>query len=360
MTACDGRPLGGDQPTANQDNSITMTTPLSGDASVPPSSGGADGASEATCATRPTSPLCSQNPSGAVSVTSSSDLLSVMPGTWLLCGDQSIFGVDAGDVGLEITADNHWYKLFPAQGGGTVRGAGFDQEGTWTSFDLGDYVQVNFDIFGSGTIITVPAFASTPRGMRLNNNGVFVGTYVIDPAVATGSARCALTSTAGDASVPPSPGNADGGNAPACDVPPQSSLCSQNPAGSVAVGSVADLLATMPGRWLLCGSESVFAVNGGDVGLEITADNHWYKLFAAEGGATVRGAGFDEEGTWTAFDEGDHIQVNFDIFGSGTVITAPVFASAPRSMRLDNNGVFVGNYVIDPTIATGSVRCAHD
>ena len=104
--------------------------------------------------------------------------------------------------------------------------------------------------------------------------------------------------------------------------------------------------------------ESVFASDGGDVGLEITPDNHWYKLFPAQGAATVRGAGFDEEGTWTSLDLGDHFQVNFDIFGSGTVITAPVFASTPRAMRLNNNGVFVGNYVIDPTVPTGSVRCA--
>ena len=80
--------------------------------------------------------------------------------------------------------------------------------------------------------------------------------------------------------------------------------------------------------------------------------------YTAQGAATIRGAGFDEEGTWTALDLGDHIQVNFDIYGSGTVITAPVFASTPQAMRLNNNGVFVGNYVIDPTFPTGNVRCA--
>lgn len=72
-----------------------------------------------------------------------------------------------------------------------------------------------------------------------------------------------------------------------------------------------DLLPAMVGRWLLCGHESVFAVDGGDIGLEITADQHWYKLFTAQGAATIRGAGFDEEGTWTALDLGDHLQVNF-------------------------------------------------
>ena len=146
--------------------------------------------------------------------------------------------------------------------------------------------------------------------------------------------------------------------APLCDALPASAVCSQNPTGSVAVQSMSDLVTAMTGRWILCGQESVFAVGGGDIGLEITADNHWYKLFPAEGAAAIRGAGWDEEGTWTALDLGNHFQVNFNISGSGTVITAPVFASTPRAIRLDNNGVYVGNYVIDPNIPTGSVRCA--
>jgi len=120
---------------------------------------------------------------------------------------------------------------------------------------------------------------------------------------------------------------------------------------------MSDLVAAMAGRWVLCGNQSVFADNGGDVGLEITTDNHWYKLFPAQGATTIRGAGFDEEGTWEALDVGDHFQVNFNVFGSGFIITAPVFASTPQAMRLNNEGVFVGNYVIDPTIAVGSARC---
>jgi hypothetical protein len=115
------------------------------------------------------------------------------------------------------------------------------------------------------------------------------------------------------------------------------------------------------GRWILCGHQSVFGVDRGDIGLEITPDNHWYKLYEAEGFGTIRGAGFDEEGTWTALNVGEDSstpQLNLDIFGSGTVITSPVLASMPRAMRLNNNGVFVGNYVIDPTFPMGSVRCA--
>jgi hypothetical protein len=354
VPACSGRPLGGDETPNNYDSSVSLTATMGGDASVPPRSAATDGGAEPICDFLPASPLCSQNPTGPVAVSSMSDLVAAMSGRWLLCGTESVFAANGGDVGLEITADNHWYRLYPAPGGATVRGAGFDQEGTWSAIDLGGAFQVNFDIFGSGTVITVPVFASTPRAMRLNNEGVFVGNYVIDPTVPAGSQRCAPPLI--DASAPPNTGTADGG-LPACAASPASALCSQNPTGPVAVGSTSDLLAVMPGRWLLCGNESVFAMNGGDVGLDITPDNHWYKLFPAEGAATIRGAGFDEEGTWAAIDLGDHIQVNFEILGSGTIITAPVFASTPQSMRLDNEGVFVGNYVIDATVPTGTVRC---
>jgi hypothetical protein len=112
----------------------------------------------------------------------------------------------------------------------------------------------------------------------------------------------------------------------------------------------------MPGRWILCGQESAFDVDGGDVGLEITTDHLWYKLYEAPGGATVRGSAANERGSWSTV--GDAGQVNFDLSSGGTVITAPVFASSPKAMHLDNNGVYRGNYVIDPSFPTGSVRCA--
>src|SRR5262249_48289647 len=141
-----------------------------------------------------------------------------------------------------------------------------------------------------------------------------------------------------------------------------SSLCSQNPTGPVIPHSMDALKAAMGARWLLCGThESVFGVDQGDIGLEITADNHWYKLYAAEGGGTAGGAAVDEEDAWRALLAGAASTtppVNFDIFGSGTVITAPVFASNPRAVRLNNNGVFVGNYVVDPAVPAGTVRCA--
>ena len=99
MAACQGRPLGNDEPVDRSDNSITMTTAMGGDASSPPPSGATDGGERPTCDGQPVSSLCSQNPTGSVAV-------------------------------------------------------------------------------------------HTPRAMRLNNEAVFVGNYVIDPNVPTGTLRC--------------------------------------------------------------------------------------------------------------------------------------------------------------------------
>src|SRR5262249_10913704 len=124
-------------------------------------------------------------------------------------------------------------------------------------------------------------------------------------------------------------GGAGGPTLPACGAPPASAPCSPKPKGEVARPSISRPFAALVGRWLLCGHPSVFGSTG-DVGLEITADNHWYKLFPAQGGATIRGAGVGEEGTWFAVDMGDHFQVGFNLFGGGDINPNPVFASTPR------------------------------
>jgi hypothetical protein len=102
-------------------------------------------------------------------------------GDWALCGTTSAFG--SQEAGLAIVADGTWYKLYVSVGG-LVRGQGFDKQGTWSIVDTsiengpGNPFQVNFNIAGSGSIATFPAFATNPREMRLDNNGVFVADYV--------------------------------------------------------------------------------------------------------------------------------------------------------------------------------------
>ena len=155
--------------------------------------GGTGGGGATDCRPRTSPTVCTLNPSGQFATPNLDAFRAAISQRWLLCGTQSIFSPSGRDIGLEITTDGHWYRLFLGSGGGTVRGAGFDEEGTWDTVTVGDGTQpyqLNFHIFGSGMIYTRPALAETPRAMRLNNNGVLIGNYVLDPSVPSGGNRC--------------------------------------------------------------------------------------------------------------------------------------------------------------------------
>jgi hypothetical protein len=107
--------------------------------------------------------------------------VELLVGVWSLCGTPSVFGTD--EAGLEISADGHWWKLQSDESGGMARIEGWNNEGTWETIDTsvmngpGVY-QLNLHIDGSGTVITMPVFASNPDKMRLSNEGVYTGDYV--------------------------------------------------------------------------------------------------------------------------------------------------------------------------------------
>jgi hypothetical protein len=101
--------------------------------------------------------------------------------------------------------------------------------------------------------------------------------------------------------------------------------------------------------WLLCSSPSVFGSND-EMGLELVRDGSWYKLYADGEGASIRGEGFGRRGTWEVIETSmmngrPTFQVNLSVFGSGTVITTPVFTAEPTKMRMNNMGLFIGDYV---------------
>jgi hypothetical protein len=167
-----------------------------------------------------------------------------------------------------------------------------------------------------------------------------------------------------DAAVESGGGSIEAGADPTADCRPYTSplVCSQNPSGEVVTQTLDAFRAAISARWLLCGRQSIFAVKGGDIGLEITVEGRWYKLYAARGGGTVRGAGFDEEGTWEAItvprssNDAQPFQLDFSILGSGAIYTHPALAGAPSAMRL-HNGVLRGDYVLDQTVPVGIARC---
>jgi hypothetical protein len=101
-------------------------------------------------------------------------------------------------------------------------------------------------------------------------------------------------------------------------------------------------------RWLLCGQTSTFGTT--EAGLDIAADGSWYKLVSGADGSIERATGFDRQGTWEIIDTSamngkPTFQLNLSIFGSGTVIVTPQFAADPLKTRLNNNGVFVADYL---------------
>jgi hypothetical protein len=98
----------------------------------------------------------------------------------------------------------------------------------------------------------------------------------------------------------------------------------------------------------LCETTSAFGTH--EDGMTIAADGTWHKLQVV-GGVLTPEQGFDEQGTWAIVDTSaengpaNPYQVNFTIAAGGTILTFPVFATDPRKMRLDNEGVFVADYV---------------
>jgi len=114
----------------------------------------------------------------AIGTPSSAELMiDLMVGTWLICTPQSVFGT-ADEIGIEVSTDGRWYKLYPDGSGGTRRGGGFDGGGTWTTQWNGATAQLNLELTGGGMMITHPAFTDAPRRVRLHNSGLSSGDYV--------------------------------------------------------------------------------------------------------------------------------------------------------------------------------------
>jgi len=140
---------------------------------------------------------------------------------------------------------------------------------------------------------------------------------------------------------------ADEGREPAELAPREE--CSTAPRGSLKPDTNEAFQDLIVGSWLLCSPESTFGTKD-EQGLVLYADYRWAKLFDQGDGELVPGVGWGVEGTWESLDTSGFngpgvYQLNLNIDGSGTVITTPVLAEEPAHMRLDNNGVFVGDYV---------------
>jgi hypothetical protein len=109
------------------------------------------------------------------------------------------------------------------------------------------------------------------------------------------------------------------------------------------------------GAWRLCEQPSVFGTD--EDGLEIRADHTWSKLRRADDASYHRMTGAQNHGTWEVIDTASmngadspqRWQLNLVRADDRTVITQPQFWGEAPQMHLNNNGVYVADYVPLPT-----------
>lgn len=112
----------------------------------------------------------------------------------------------------------------------------------------------------------------------------------------------------------------------------------------------------MTRTWVVCSEPSVFGTT--DAGLQITADGKWAKLVRDPAGHLVEATGLRDSGTWEALDDSamnghPAFQINL-MTGGSTYILLADFAAAVERVELDNNGVYVTDYVPTTEAVVGS------
>lgn len=173
---------------------------------------------------------------------------------------------------------------------------------------------------------------------------------LVTVVMAVGSVACGAVVEPGDGAVEQAATRGDL-DAPGSSAPGRAELCAAPRGGRRATLTREDFVGALLGAWILCSDRSVFGTT--EAGLEFTDDGRFYKLVATDTGY-ARASGWDDAGTWTAqdasaFNGPGAFQLNLDLDGGGGIGTFPAFStSQPDAMRLNNMGVFVGDYVRAP------------
>ena len=156
------------------------------------------------------------------------------------------------------------------------------------------------------------------------------------------------------------PGTGDGGTggsgssaATVADLsnPTSDPACKVSPASFHDYATEADLDALLVRRWKRCIAPQI---PGEDVGVEFTADGHYYPLTLSATGELIRRTGVDYEGSWKYFPVGatdpffGETLTHPDMLLSGVLTDAPQFTDEPRQLRILFSPV-PGKYLpIDP------------
>jgi hypothetical protein len=111
--------------------------------------------------------------------------------------------------------------------------------------------------------------------------------------------------------------------------------CNVSPASWVTYRSEGEIQALLVGRWQRCKAPQV---KGEDVGVEFTADHHWYPLTRRDG-VVVRQMGVDYGGEWKYLPPGEKSLLNGQPepeaqFMLTAITNPPKFTNDPRQMRV--------------------------
>jgi hypothetical protein len=127
--------------------------------------------------------------------------------------------------------------------------------------------------------------------------------------------------------------------------------CSLSPASYQDYVTEADLEALLVRRWKRCVAPQIA---GEDIGVEFTADGHYYPLTSSPDGSVVRRTGVDYEGTWQYFPVGSTdpffggTTTRAEMLLSGVLTDAPKFTNDPRQLRITFSPVLSRYLPLDP------------
>lgn len=255
----------------------------------------------------------------AVEPTNVAEVEALLVGTWVLCGDASLFGpVADGEVGVQYAPDGSYHRVYEAADGGLISAGGLDQQGTWT---VGDdsaaggtgVFEVSHRRADGGTVGAIASFFDEPRLMELEGMNGPVG-YV--------------PWTGAD----PEPG-----------VPPGSEGPCGPPGAPVALTTAEDVEGVLVGTWMLCdGVSPLLSPDGSALGFELRADGTWSHVYEGPDGSLIAALGADQEGTWTVVEE--QLSIEMRILGSGTAFAFPAMTEDPTVLRLTGMEGF-GDYL---------------
>ena len=127
--------------------------------------------------------------------------------------------------------------------------------------------------------------------------------------------------------------------------------CGVSPASYQAYFTEADLEPLLVRRWKRCIAPQIA---GEDIGVEFTADGHYYPLTSSPDGSVVRRTGVDYEGTWKYFPVGSTdpffggTTTRAEMLLSGVLTDAPKFTNDPRQLRITFSPVLSRYLPLDP------------